>query len=308
MTKKLLPVGFYDLLFDEAEKNFKNVNNAINTFLKSGYRLIKTPLVEFEGGFEDNYFQTVDVISGKNLAFRNDITPQISRLMNSRLSGEELPLKICYSGDVLCAKSEDLHKDRQQTQVGIEVIGCDNEKSDFEVIETLLNSLKKTLTKKQVGELLIEFSLPGFLDEFLAELKLQNKKGLKSAIIKKDISQVKKLAEKNADIINNIMLNNNNLKSLAKDVSAQVKSQKITAQIKKAQKASSFLTKNFPEIKACFDLFGDNEFSYHNGLAFDVFCSDSPYPIAKGGRYKIAGAKSIDAVGATIYMNRLNRI
>ena len=56
MTKQLLPVGFYDLLFDEAETNYNNVNKALNIFLTSGYRLIKTPLVEFEGNFKGSYF------------------------------------------------------------------------------------------------------------------------------------------------------------------------------------------------------------------------------------------------------------
>lgn len=304
MTKKLLPVGFYDLVFDEAEKNFKNVTNAINTFLKAKYRLIKTPLVEFEGSFENNYFQTVDVLSGKNLTFRNDITPQISRLMKSRLSGEALPLKICYSGDVLFAKSEDLHKDRQQTQVGIEIIGCGEEKSDFEVIETTLNALQKILTKKQASVLLIEFSLPEFLDEFLAELKLKNKQALKSAIIQKDISQVTKLAGKQAEIIHKIMLNNSDLDSLGDDIAKHVTSKNIAAEIKRAQKVARFLAKNFPLTKVCFDLFGDNEVSYHNRLAFDVFCGRFPYPIARGGRYRI---NKTDAIGATIYMNRLTR-
>jgi ATP phosphoribosyltransferase regulatory subunit len=309
MKKKLLPVGFYDLLFDEAETNHKNINNAISAFLKAGYRLIKTPLVEFEGGFLDkesqNYFRTVDVISGQNLVFRNDITPQILRLLNSRLQGEKLPLKICYSGDVLCAKSEDLHKDRQQTQVGIEIIGCDGEKSDFEVIETLLNALKKIINKDQQKKLLIEFSLPDFLDVFLSELSLSNKKGLKAAIAKKDISEVRKLAGKNADIINKIMLSNNDLKALVKEISSQVKSQKISDEIKRAENISKFLEKNFPEIKVCFDLFGDNEFSYHKRISFDVFCGDFSYPIAKGGRYKV---EKTDAIGATIYMNLLRKI
>lgn len=313
---QLLPVGFYDLLFDEAEQNHKNINNAIDTFLKAGYRLIKTPLVEFENSFKQqnsqNYFQTIDVISGQNLVFRNDITPQISRLLNSRLQEEKLPLKICYVGDVLCAKSEDLHKDRQQTQVGVEIIGCDLEKSNFEIIETLLQTLRKLLSKKQEKSLLIEFSLPNLLEIFLTELKVKNKEELRNAISQKNISLVRELAGKNAEIINKTMLFNHDLKLMAKEISTQIKSPKISDEIKKAQKILDLLSKNYPEIKVCFDLFGD-ESSYHNDIAFDVFCGESSYPIAKGGRYKIANnAKpnnaKIDAVGATIYMNRLRKI
>lgn len=308
---QLLPVGFYDLLFDEAEENYKNVNKSLDTFLKAGHRLIKTPLVEFENSFpkqeSQNYFQTVDVLSGQNLVFRNDITPQISRLLNSRLQDEKLPLKLCYSGDVLCAKSEDLYKDRQQTQVGIETIGG-GEESDFETVETLLKALKEIISKSQEKELLIEFSLPDFLEIFLEELNLQNKAGIRKAIAGKDVSEVKRLAGGNAEIISKIMLSNNDLESLVKDISSQIQSQKLADEVKKAQKISHFLTKSFPEVKTCFDLFGDNECSYHSGISFDVFCGDFSYPIAKGGRYKISGDRNIDAIGATIYLNRLRRI
>jgi ATP phosphoribosyltransferase regulatory subunit len=150
--KQLLPVGFYDLLFDEAEKNHHNINRVLEAFLKAEYRLIKTPLVEFENNFSadatQNSFRATDVISGKNLVFRNDITLQISRLLSSRLADEKLPLKLCYVGDVLCAKSEDLYADRQQTQVGVEIIGCEEEGSDLQVIEILLTVLKKITEKK----------------------------------------------------------------------------------------------------------------------------------------------------------------
>lgn len=309
----LLPVGFYDLLFDEAEKNHKNINSAIDAFLKAGYRLIKTPLVEFEDSFIEekskNYFQTIDVISGENLVFRNDITPQISRLLASRLQEEKLPLKLCYVGDVLCAKSEDLYKDRQQTQVGVEIIGCDEEKSDFEVIGILLEILKKLSGKKQENNLMIEFSLPNFLEVFLSELKVKNKEELRAAIVQKNISAVRDLAGENAEIISKIMLSNQNLKNLTKEISSKIKSQKIADEIKKAQKISDFLAKNFVEVRVCFDLFGDNNSSYHNRITFDVFCGDFSYPVARGGRYKIASkGKEIDAIGATLYMNRLRKI
>jgi ATP phosphoribosyltransferase regulatory subunit len=309
MTKQsLLPVGFYDLLFDEAEKNHENVNIALGAFLKAGYRLIKTPLVEFENNFcgeAKNSFRAVDVISGQNLIFRNDITPQISRLLGTRLQNENLPLKLCYVGDVLCAKSEDLYADRQQTQVGVEVIGCDEEKSEFGIIEITLSALKKL----QVKNLLIEFSLPEFLEIFLDEIAIKERADLRDAIVRKNISAIKILAKENAEIISKIVLSNDNLKNLITEISAKTKSQKISDELKKAQNIAEFLTKNFPEVEVRFDLFGDHESSYHRGISFDIFCGDFAYAVARGGKYKIeTNGKTLDAVGATIYMNRLRKI
>ncbi len=304
MEKQLLPVGFYDLIFDEAEKNHANINRAVDTFLKAGYRLVKMPLVEFEDSFKGdmkNSFKTVDVISGKNLIFRNDITPQISRLLGSRLREAELPLKLCYVGDVLCAKNSDLYVDRQQTQVGVEIIGCDEEKSNFEIIEILLSSLKEL----QVKNLLIEFSLPNFIEVFLEEIGEEKNQDLRDAIKQKNISLIRQFAGKKSEIITKIVLSNHDLQNLSKEILAQIKSEKIAPEIKRAQKISEFLQKNFPTIEVCFDLFGDDKTSYHRDFAFDVFCGDFSYPIARGGRYKI---RNLDAVGATIYMNFLRKV
>lgn len=292
------------MLFDEAEKNHQNINVALDSFLKAKYRLIKTPLVEFEDNFSDqlqNSFRTTDVISGKNLIFRNDITPQIFRVLASRLSEEKLPLKLCYVGDVLCAKNNDLYKDRQQTQVGVEIIGCDEEKSNFEIIEILLLVLEKL----QVKNLLIEFSLPNFLEIFLEEIDAKNRAELREAIGQKNLTLIKKFGGQNYQIISKIAQFNSDLEGLSAEILATIKSQKIAQEIIRAQKISQFLEQNFPQLKVCFDLFGDDQSSYHQDIMFDVFSSDFSYPIARGGRYKI---NQLNGVGATIYMNFLRKV
>lgn len=301
----LLPVGFYDLLFDEAEKTHRKINLALDSFLEAGYRLIKTPLVEFADNFSHQEiatsFLTADPISGKNLVLRNDITLQISRLLNTRLQNQKLPLKLCYVGDVLLTKSNELYADRQSTQVGVEIIGCDQEKSNFEIVEIIL----KILPKISVKNLLIEFSLPNFAELFMAELKVKNQAELLLAIRKKDLSAIKKLSKEYGDLISEIALSNDNLKSLTATISAKIKSTKIIAELKRAEKISAFVKKQFPQVQLCFDLFGDDRTSYHRDIAFDIFCGDFSYPIACGGRYKI---NAIDAVGATIYVNRLRKV
>lgn len=285
---QLLPIGFYDLLFEEAQKNHENINQILSGFFAKEYRLIKMPLVEFEDGFSkeeiQNSFRLTDVISGKNLILRNDITSQISRLLATRLKEEKLPIKICYTGDVLCAKSDELHADRQQTQVGLEIIGSKGESSNFEVIESLLSALNEV----EVQDLLIEFSLPHFLTTFLTEIGLEDSLELRTAVMKKNVSEIRKLAGNKADSIIEIALNNENSAS----------------KLPETQKISEFLKKNFPKVRVCFDLFGDHDSSYHQDLAFDVFSKNFSYPIARGGCYEINGLKS---VGATIYMNRLRK-
>jgi ATP phosphoribosyltransferase regulatory subunit len=313
MKKQLLPVGFYDLLFDEAEKNHHNINKALDLFLNSGYRLIKTPLVEFEDSFlgtkNTNSFCVIDVISGKSLVFRNDITLQISRLLATRLKQEKLPLKLCYVGDVLCARSKNLYADRQQTQVGLEIIGSATKESNFEVIETLLKALRNLRLKN----LLIEFSLPNFLKIFLDEIFFKKTALLKEeiywAVIKKDLTAIKNMAGKNAEIISKIATFNHDLQDLTTEILNHVKSAKITGELKKARQIAEFLKVKFAEISVGFDLFGNHKSFYYNKISFDVFCGNFSYPVARGGSYKIKNAAAdLDAAGATIYMNNLRAV
>lgn len=309
MAKKsaqpLLPVGFYDLLFDEAENNHRKINATIDFFLNSGYRLIKTPLVEFADNFSseeiENSFVISDVISGKNMVLRNDITLQISRLLNGRFQNEKLPLKLCYVGDILLTKSRQLYADRQSTQVGLEIIGCNQTKSQLEIITLVLQILPKILQEK----LLIEFSLPNFAQNFCDELQIEKKEELIEAIKQKNISLIKRYAGQNTDIVAEIALTNNNFSDLSRDILRKINSPQIAKKLQKAQEIIDFVATKFPHIQICCDLFGDSRNLYYQEFSFDIFCGDFSYPIARGGKYKI---NDLDAVGATIYMNYLRKV
>jgi ATP phosphoribosyltransferase regulatory subunit len=315
-SSNLLPVGFYDLLFDEAESNHKKINAALEVFFAAGYRLIKPTLVEFEQTLLNNAihceiknsFRAIDAISGKNLTLRSDITPQISRILATRLKDEKLPLKICYVGDVLRATSNDLYADRQQTQLGLEFIGNENEQFNLEIISVLFAALGKI----NDGKMLVEFSSLSFLEIFIGEIEPDQTKRaeLQEAILQKNLSAIKKLVSAdNAAAISKIATTNTNALEIFSEISVKIKSAKILAELQKKlaafEKILSFLTTNFPQIEVRFDLFGDHKSSYSYDISFDIFCGNFPYAIACGGSYEI---NKIKAMGATIYMNNLRKV
>lgn len=305
MTKnnKLLPAGFCDLIFDEAEKNHRDINAILDLFLTKQFRLIKTPLIEFEDKDfnSDDNFKTVDAISNKTLVFRNDITLQIARLLDSKLKDKELPLKLCYVGDVLCAKNNGFD-DRQQTQIGVEVIGCNSQNSSLEVIEIALRALKKVVDT----EILIEFSLPDLLDIFLNEVKIDNslKPELAQAILTKNLSKIRQILPNNSHSLEKTLIKNQDLEEISLEFLQSFPFPKVATELQKAQNILSSLSKS-DDVKICFDLFGDHKSLYHNSISFDIFVNGLASPIAKGGRYKI---NDLDAVGATIYMNQIRKI
>ena len=307
--KRLLPLGFYDLDTSEAKKNYEYTKLTLESFMASDYELIKTSLVEFEEYYDErklnNTFKFVDNISGKNLFFRDDITTQISKYISSRDNELKMPIKLCYYGDVVCVNSDEIYRERQQTQVGCEIIGSKDIKACFEVIKDTLIALDKI----KINDLNISISLPDFLEIFLKNIDVEDKDNLKEAISNKRISDIKVLAEGYNELISEIVLENNNFENLDAKIRDKFSTPEIIANLNNAKELMIFLQKNFKEIKFNFDLFGDNKFSYHTKIAFDIFAGNFRYPIAKGGCYLIECLdKKIDAVGSTIYVNFLRKI
>lgn len=310
MTKKnLLPVGFYDLIFEEAEKSYVTSSLAANYLIESGYRLIKPTLIEFDNDYQSNkeseFFVTTDGISGRKIAIRCDITLQVRRIFATRLKSQKLPLKLCYIGDVIKAKSEDLYSDRQQTQIGFEIIGVKDYKSDLLVISNLIEILKKIKLK----QFTFNFSLPNLLDIMLSELKIRDKKSLKRAILQKDLSKVSQISVKYSDILQKIVRFNSDLPKIIADIKQTTASPAIEAELDRVKKIHQFFNKNYPNIQLNFDLFASQQDDYHKDIYFEVFAAQFPYPIARGGRYNIDdNCDEITSVGATIYVNNLRKI
>jgi len=312
----LLPTGFYDLLFLEAKKNHQNINQILEGFFAKNFNLIKTPLLEFEENFgnDKNFFtpsnlcfRSIDNNSGKALILRSDITLQIKRLLSTRLQDVNLPLKLCYVGDVFRTFTDELYGDRQQTQIGCEIIGDDSDDADFEIIESTLQALLVL----GLNRLTINFSLPDFLFIFVDELKFDSK--IKEQLIKiisqKNLSAIKILAPQYYSLIKEIILNNHDFFELIKLLESNFSSQLISKQLLKIKKIYNFINDKFPEITSSFSLFCDSSTQYHHSIAFEIFYENFTYPIAIGGRYNINTPNKIfQAIGSTIYMNHLRKI
>ena len=302
-TTPTLPIGFYDLIFDKAEKNYQILNILTDNFIKNKFRLIKTPLLEFSQNFPNylrnqQYFATKDNDSNQILFFRNDITPQISRLLKTSLKDHPLPLRICYSGDILKAQSSDLFKDRQITQAGFEIIGSNSTNDIFDVIKLTIDSLKKC----QVKELVVEFTLPKIINEIVKQIQTTSKPQLKQAILTKNISKIRQLT-KNSLILEELILkidqNHQNITKLLKEFQFDGKTKE---DIKQSQEIITSIIKQYPKINFITNIFSNSDLDYHQKIAFNIF-QGTTFQVAKGGCYKIND--KIDAIGASIYASNL---
>ena len=307
-NQKLLPSGFFDLIGNEARINQEITNKIVTNFLKNNYQLVKTPLIEFEQTLS-NYqklneqsFHVPDISSGKNLVFRNDITVQIARLVNTRLKDAPLPLKLCYLGDVLKVDNQNLRGDRQLTQAGVEFIGEVTTDSIKEVLAVTISSLEKI----NITDLTIEFCLPQFMDLLLLELKLHGNEELYQAIEEKNISKIKEVSGKFGDLLTNLALEMQDFDKI-KEILEKLKIPKnLKIKIDNLLKIIKKIKKNYPKITILINIFGDREFFYHKDIGFSIFTKKVLSPIARGGKYQIND--NLPAIGSTIYINDLRKI
>ncbi len=107
-----------------------------------GFQRVIPPALEFEDvlaqgmgdGLRGRCFRFDDWQSGRLLAVPPDITPQIARIVATRLKGWPLPHRLCYSGRVLRHTELQAGRSREIMQAGVELIGLESPEADAEMV------------------------------------------------------------------------------------------------------------------------------------------------------------------------------
>ena len=292
MKSQLLPEGFRDSLPDLAGKEYLISSSFLNLMKKNGYLLIKPPLLEFERSLffltpeKDNIdsFRLLDPVSQKMMGIRPDITLQVARLACGSLNESPRPLRLCYSGEILKAYNNGLNLSRQITQIGSEIIGIGDNFCEKELIDLIIEILKKLKIKK----FFINFTMPTLIQslskdfnltrdelDFVKE-KYQNKnhKGIEK--ISKNLEEISK------ELLSIVGLVEANIKKLKKINFPKLTQIEINNFIKVIDK----IRKKFPNLNLYMDPLEIDGSDYHTGLAFKVF-SENLKELFTGGNYKV---------------------
>jgi ATP phosphoribosyltransferase regulatory subunit len=145
-----LPAGMRDLLPDEARSRRALARQALERFALYGYSLVTPPAFEFAEVLERglgtldpaDVLRFVEPESGEVAALRPDVTPQIARMIATRLHPDfPPPFRLSYEGSVLRRTSGRARKSRQIAQVGVELAGFPDHAGDLEVLELAAEAL-----------------------------------------------------------------------------------------------------------------------------------------------------------------------
>jgi ATP phosphoribosyltransferase regulatory subunit len=315
----LLPNGFNDLLPQEAEREAHAIQTLMGQFQKFGYARIKPPLAEFEetllapgpgASLAKDTFRVMDSISHKMLGLRADITPQIARIVCTRLKDEPKPLRLCYANDVLRARAGQLRGVRQFCQVGCEMVGDNMPGSYVELVMLAVLGLKALglkditldFTMAMAFDALYEAEGKGEDQEALAKiLSLRSRDelaGMKGALAKKLLALLKAsgLMEEALAELSKI--------ALPPAIAEQVKDLAgIENSLKKALAECGVA-----DVTLTLDVFETKGSQYYKGLAFSLFAGGVRGELGRGGHYGVqfgAADTGLTATGFTLYMDTI---
>lgn len=309
----MLPDQISDVLPRQASTLEGLRRGLLDLYQQYGYELVMPPLVEYTDALlddadEDVNLRTVkwaDAMTGKTLAIRADMTPQVARI-DAHLLNRQGVTRLCYSGSVFHARANGLLTSREPMHVGAEVYGHAGLEADAEIQTLLLASLRLC----GLQGLRLDVSHAGIVRALLSRVpRLANVTDeVYAALQAKDAVALRALTAGCADEVCQGLLA---LLDLYGGVDMIERARGVLP-------ADAAITAALDELSALaaldasgvlqFDLADLTGYYYHTGVMFAAYCAGAPSAIARGGRYDHIGERFGRARPATGFSLDLREI
>ncbi len=296
--KKLLhtPEGVRDIVNVQCGKKQALEQQILKSFHMYGYHDIQTPMFEYFDVFrkEIGTVPSKDLYKffdkeGNTLALRPDITPSIARVAATLFGDEELPVRLCYTGNTFINHSSYQGRLREITQMGVELIGDDTVEADGEMLALVIEALLSVGLKEfqlSVGNVDYFSSLieDANLDEEAKEqvIRFINNRNYFGVEDYLDKIRVKRSSREAFAALNGLVGGLEVLKA-AKEIAPN--SSGIMA-VKRLEKIYNVLKMYGLEKFITFDLsMTGGTYGYYTGIIFRGYTFGTGDAIVKGGRY-----------------------
>ncbi len=194
-----LPGGMRDLLPEEARGRRALAKCVLDRFALAGYSLVTPPAFEFADVLERGLgtldpaevLRFVEPESGEVAALRPDVTPQIARMIATRLHDRPPPYRLAYEGTVLRRRSGRARKHRQIPQVGVELAGVAGPEGDIDLLAVAADALHAT----GLRSFTIDLGNAGIVRALLEGLDADVARDVSEALAQKDEGALRERAE-----------------------------------------------------------------------------------------------------------------
>lgn len=270
------PAGMRDLLPPEAAARQWLSAELTRLFETWGYDLVTTPPFEhaevIERGLDTidrrDLLRFVEPESGEVALLRPDITPQIARVVATRLADRPPPYRLCYAGSVIRQRRERARRRRQIAQAGVEHIGTAGPEADAEVIALAARALEAL----GVDEFRIELHQVGLIREALAEVPEDRRAAALEAVSRKDKRGLRGKLVAAVDLYGGMEV----LRDARKVFGDRLRPLRAIVRSLEARELGD---------KIAFDLGEARDAAYYSGVSFTILAPGPGEPLGAGGRY-----------------------
>jgi len=296
MIETLIPKGVKDFLPIKAAKIAFLEQTLGGVFARWGFRPVIPPSLEnldvlekgLGSGLREKTFRFDDRQGGRLVAFPPDITPQIARIVATRMQDLPLPLRLCYSGRVLRHAEQQAGKDREIFQAGVELIGLDSPEADAEMIAMAVEALSVLGAK----DFTIDIGQVEFFRGVMADLQLPGDtlRRLQEAIGRKDSSGLGKLLDgltipaEAREAISSLPRLFGGREILPRAAQA-VRNERSRHALANLEQVLDILEVYGVERHITIDLGETRGLDYHTGITFQGFLPGLGRAVCSGGRY-----------------------
>ncbi|MBI4456166.1 MAG: ATP phosphoribosyltransferase regulatory subunit [Acidobacteria bacterium] len=287
------------------------------TFYGWSYQELVLPIIDYAESFqialgsavEERMYSFVGR-DGSLLALRPDITTLVAKVVAADAT-TDLPLRLCYDGEVFRHENPKAGQQREFYQAGVELIGSDSPPAEIEVLLVLLEALARAGLKS----IIIPLGHAEFFNGIVESLDLGREMGaaLKNLVDHKDSWGI-------AQTISSLDIpqaERDFLKALPRLAGRRevLDRAELVVKNQRSREALERLAKIFDEFSALgvadrflIDLGEVRDLDYYTGLIFKVYSENLGFEIGGGGRYDSLIAKfgrSLPAVGFSVGLERL---
>ncbi len=289
------PEGVRDIYNKECKKKLliqKRLHRMLHLY---GYQDIQTPTFEFFDVFrkEIGTIPSKELYKffdreGNTLSLRPDITPSIARAAATLFEHEEVPVRLCYMGNIFINHFSYQGRPKESTQLGGEFIGEDSVDADAEMIALVADCLKSAgLEKFQVTVGHVDF-FESLMNEAAMDAKAEEQ--VRTLVSNRNYFGV-------LEILDTLCVNQKvkeafeHLEEMTGGIEVLEKGRQYSLNAKAAS-AVKRLEKIYEVLKAygveeyiTFDLSMSGTYGYYTGLIFRAYTFGTGDAIVKGGRY-----------------------
>lgn len=191
------PGGMRDLLPPASMTRTLLWQQLMETFDLYGYQRVTTPPVEYAEVIERglgtvdrrDLVRFVEPDSGEVALLRPDITPQIARIVATRLQDRPPPWRLCYEGTIIRRRRGRARKQHQVLQCGIECVGLKGPEADAEVIEVAARACERV----GLRDFLVELAQVKIGAEVLEHVPANARLAVIETLAAKDATNLEKL-------------------------------------------------------------------------------------------------------------------